>query len=129
MSYRASLQRQAISQNGYIPPPMGVQLSRVDRDRIMETSRHEKAEKTKKYYRSRLKEIIKFVEEKYLIYARDFIKSITEEDLCDSNFNWHGAIKDFVCENFHPEIMKVFLSMKKVKIFNSFTCMFASLLF
>ena len=37
MSYRASLQRQAISQNRDAPPPMGVQLSRADRHRTMET--------------------------------------------------------------------------------------------
>ena len=67
--------------------------------------------------RARLLEMITFIKSKYPAVARRLVIKITQRDLNDPSFHWYGATEDFNYSDIHPDIVKAFLSLKKIKKF------------
>ena len=60
-------------------------------------------------------EMITFIKSKYPAVARRLVIKITQRDLNDPSFHWYGATEDFNYSDIHPDIVKAFLSLKKIK--------------
>ena len=67
--------------------------------------------------RARLLEMILFIKSKYPTVERRLVININQRDINDPSFHWYGATEDFKYSDIHPDIVKVFLSLRKIKKF------------
>ena len=68
-------------------------------------------------HRNLIKEIIEFVGMKYLTHALQVVSITSDLDLEHDQFHWYGTQKDFDYEKIHPDVIKVFMALKKIKKF------------
>lgn len=89
----------------------------MDRRRIQSTSEFARTLSVMQDARRRLEEIKNYITSKYPAVGHKIIKRISTQDLNNPSFHWYGAKSDFVYHDIHPDIIKAFLSTKKVKKF------------
>ena len=53
--------------------------------------------------------MIKFIEEKYLKYSREYIRELLIEDKNDNRYNWFDAKHSFIYKCLHSDTIKVFI--------------------
>lgn len=82
---------------------------------IRETNNNDLDQDTKRNYRNRLNEIMKFWESNYYEYYEQGTHSLSAQELNDSNRFWHKNTRDIKYEGINIRMVLAFLGTKKCK--------------
>ena len=90
-------------------------MDELHQEAVRETTTNKISVDTKRNYRNRLKEIIKFWKASCPEHCEEGVRELTPEDLANRDCFWHKNTFDVICTGLNVKFVLAFMAVKKKK--------------